>query len=175
MDVLGTITLSGYAELVALVRDTHSFFFFHLPNPPKAFDDERQIFAVGSRHGVTFVDPRSATPVSVLSADVPEWSVRSLSFKHNLLTAGGGSGLLLFFDSRMQAPIPVSDAQLGIHTGKGWVQKDSAYFDQVRRSGSTLFPNAAYAHAWDASGSRLFVAGGPLLQGLYGSYAAVWS
>lgn len=32
----------------------------------------------------------------------------------------------------------------------------------------------ADAHAWDPTGSRLFVAGGPLASGLQGSYMAVW-
>jgi WD repeat-containing protein 40A len=34
--------------------------------------------------------------------------------------------------------------------------------------------NACYAHAWDASGTRLLVTGGPLAYGLKGCYVGVW-
>ncbi len=34
--------------------------------------------------------------------------------------------------------------------------------------------NACYTHCYDASGTRLFAAGGPLQLGLCGSYAALW-
>jgi hypothetical protein len=34
--------------------------------------------------------------------------------------------------------------------------------------------NAVYAHAWDASRSRLFACGGPLAFGLKGCYMAIW-
>ena len=37
-----------------------------------------------------------------------------------------------------------------------------------------LLPHACYAHAWDASGSRLFSCGGPLAFGLRGCYMALW-
>lgn len=34
--------------------------------------------------------------------------------------------------------------------------------------------HAAYTHAWDPSGTRLFVAGGPLPFGLRGCYMGLW-
>ena len=37
------------------------------------------------------------------------------------------------------------------------------------------FPNAIYTHQYDDSGTRLFVAGGPLPAGLWGNYAGLWS
>ncbi len=33
---------------------------------------------------------------------------------------------------------------------------------------------ACYAHAWDPSGTRIFMCGGPLAYGLRGNYAALW-
>lgn len=38
-----------------------------------------------------------------------------------------------------------------------------------------FFPNAVYTHCYDSSGTKLFVAGGPLPSGLHGNYAGLWS
>lgn len=37
------------------------------------------------------------------------------------------------------------------------------------------FPNAIYTHQYDDTGTRMFVAGGPLPAGLWGNYAGLWS
>ena len=37
------------------------------------------------------------------------------------------------------------------------------------------YPNAVYTHQYDSSGTRMFVAGGPLPAGLWGNYAGLWS
>jgi len=37
------------------------------------------------------------------------------------------------------------------------------------------FPNAIYTHQYDETGTRMFVAGGPLPAGLWGNYAGLWS
>ena len=37
------------------------------------------------------------------------------------------------------------------------------------------YPNAVYTHQYDDTGTRMFVAGGPLPAGLWGNYAGIWS
>ena len=37
------------------------------------------------------------------------------------------------------------------------------------------FPNAIYTHQYDDTGTRMFVAGGPLPAGLTGNYAGLWT
>lgn len=45
-----------------------------------------------------------------------------------------------------------------------------SYFSDIHS-----FPNAVYTHCYDESGTKLFVAGGPLCSGLHGNYAGLWS
>lgn len=45
-----------------------------------------------------------------------------------------------------------------------------SYFSDIHS-----FPNAVYTHCYDDSGTKLFVAGGPLCSGLHGNYAGLWS
>lgn len=45
-----------------------------------------------------------------------------------------------------------------------------SYFSDINS-----FPNAVYTHCYDDSGTKLFVAGGPLCSGLHGNYAGLWS
>lgn len=139
----------------------------------QAFDENRRLLAVGSQFHVTFVDPRSGGIVaSIVSAE--GWGVRSLSFKHNLLTVGGSGGTLRFFDTRTRAAVTVEGNKTAMRVGRGWVRKDANFHVQQSRLGEPP-ANAVYTHAWDEGGTRLFVAGGPLLVGLRGSYAAMWT
>ena len=61
-----------------------------------------QLYAVGSRSHVTFIDPRqSSTHIagSVKSVD-KDCGVRSLEFNQQLLSIGTGAGHLYFYDMR---------------------------------------------------------------------------
>jgi hypothetical protein len=58
-----------------------------------------------------------------------------------------------------------------LRLGAGWIDPHSAvrhYFDPGN------IPQACYAHAWDASGTRLFACGGPLAYGTRGGYIGLW-
>lgn len=64
--------------------------------------DGTQLYAVGSRSHVTFVDPRQpSTHIagSVKSVD-KDCGVRSLEFNQQLLSIGTGAGHLYFYDMR---------------------------------------------------------------------------
>jgi len=57
-------------------------------------------------------------------------------------------------------------------TGAGWLDRQHhVYTEHFVQS---HISNACYAHAWDATSTRLFVAGGPLAYGLRGCYMAMW-
>jgi DDB1- and CUL4-associated factor 12 len=63
---------------------------------------------------------------------------------------------------------------LVLDSGEGWLDRTHHVFvDHFAESTEVL--NACYAHAWDESGTRLLVAGGPLAYGLRGCYVGVWS
>ncbi|GAB1288403.1 DDB1- and CUL4-associated factor 12 [Apodemus speciosus] len=111
--------------------------------------------------------------------------IRSVSFYEHIITVGTGQGSLLFYDIRAQrfleerlsacygAKPRLAGENLKLTTGKGWLNHDETwrnYFSDI-----DSFPNAVYTHCYDSSGTRLFVAGGPLPSGLHGNYAALWS
>lgn len=69
----------------------------------QADSEGTQLYAVGSRSHVTFVDPRQPSPHSIAgsvkSVD-KECGVRSLQFNQQILSIGTGAGHLYFYDMR---------------------------------------------------------------------------
>ena len=61
---------------------------------------------------------------------------------------------------------------LVLDTGEGWLDREHHVFVEHFARAEVL--NACYAHAWDETGTRLLVAGGPLAYGLRGCYVGVW-
>ncbi|KAK7877821.1 hypothetical protein WMY93_031529 [Mugilogobius chulae] len=78
-----------------------------------------------------------------------------------------------FLRRRRRLQKGLSEGLLKLTTGKGWLNHDEtwrSYFSDIHS-----FPNAVYTHCYDQSGTKLFVAGGPLCSGLHGNYAGLWS
>ncbi|XP_037229366.1 DDB1- and CUL4-associated factor 12 isoform X1 [Falco rusticolus] len=113
--------------------------------------------------------------------------IRSVSFYEHIITVGTGQGSLLFYDIRAQRFLDEKPQRaccgqkqklggseiLKLTTGRGWLNHDETwrnYFSDI-----SFFPNAVYTHCYDSSGTKLFVAGGPLPSGLHGNYAGLWS
>ena len=67
-------------------------------------------------------------------------------------------------------------APLAFRTGEGFLDREHDAFLEHFATSEDWFAarNACYAHAWDASGTRLLVTGGPLAYGLKGCYVGVW-
>ena len=61
---------------------------------------------------------------------------------------------------------------LSFQIGEGFLDRQHHIYLDHFANGNVL--NACYAHAWDATGTRLMVAGGPLAYGLRGCYVGVW-
>ena len=59
--------------------------------------------------------------------------------------------------------------------GRGFLDRETRVLEHFATSEDWFAArNACYAHAWDASGTRLLVTGGPLAYGLKGCYVGVW-
>lgn len=151
-----------------------------------AYGSEWSVYAVGSQAHVSFLDPRqpSYNVKSVCSRERGS-GIRSVSFYEHIITVGTGQGSLLFYDIRAQRFLEerlsacygskprLAGENLKLTTGKGWLNHDETwrnYFSDI-----DFFPNAVYTHCYDSSGTKLFVAGGPLPSGLHGNYAGLWS
>ncbi|KAF2983433.1 hypothetical protein EK904_000784 [Melospiza melodia maxima] len=153
-----------------------------------AYGQEWSVYAVGSQAHVSFLDPRqpSHNVKSVCSKERGS-GIRSVSFYEHIITVGTGQGSLLFYDIRAQRFLEEQPPRacygqkqklggseiLKLTTGKGWLNHDETwrnYFSDIN-----YFPNAVYTHCYDSSGTKLFVAGGPLPSGLHGNYAGLWS
>eukprot|EP00069_Balaena_mysticetus_P007845 bmy_05684T0 len=111
--------------------------------------------------------------------------IRSVSFYEHIITVGTGQGSLLFYDIRAQRFLEerrsacygskprLAGENLKLTTGRGWLNHDETWRSYF--SDTDSFPNAVYTHCYDSSGTKLFVAGGPLPSGLHGNYAGLWS
>ncbi|KAG9354394.1 hypothetical protein JZ751_001102 [Albula glossodonta] len=187
---LGAVSLDGYFHLWAAEHSLCKLLSMKLPhckeNVCVAYGQEWSVYAVGSQAHVSFLDPRQpAHHIKSVSSRERGSGIRSVSFYEHIVTVGTGQGSLLFYDIRAQRFLedPCSPARsyrprpgegiLKLTTGSGWLNHDEtwrSYFSDI-----SSFPNAVYTHCYDSSGTKLFVAGGPLCSGLHGNYAGLWS
>uniref|UniRef100_A0A8C9F7T8 DDB1 and CUL4 associated factor 12 n=1 Tax=Pavo cristatus TaxID=9049 RepID=A0A8C9F7T8_PAVCR len=189
---LGAVSLDGYFHLWKAEHTLSKLLSTKLPycreNVCLAYGQEWSVYAVGSQAHVSFLDPRqpSHNVKSVCSKERGS-GIRSVSFYEHIITVGTGHGSLLFYDIRAQRFLDERPPRacygqkqklggseiLKLTTGKGWLNHDETwrnYFSEIN-----FFPNAVYTHCYDSSGTKLFVAGGPLPSGLHGNYAGLWS
>ncbi|XP_032062907.1 DDB1- and CUL4-associated factor 12-like isoform X3 [Aythya fuligula] len=189
---LGAVSLDGYFHLWKAEHALSKLLSTKLPycreNVCLAYGQEWSVYAVGSQAHVSFLDPRQP-PHNVKSVCSKERGsgIRSVSFYEHIITVGTGHGSLLFYDIRAQRFLDEKPPRacygqkqklggseiLKLTTGKGWLNHDETwrnYFSEIN-----FFPNAVYTHCYDSSGTKLFVAGGPLPSGLHGNYAGLWS
>jgi WD repeat-containing protein 40A len=141
------------------------------------------LVAVGGRDYVSFFDPRQDGIVFSEKSYNRSMGVRSLLFRGNLLSVGGGMGRLSFFDmvagawQRFESnrPYRVLARQLLAAAGR-----QEEYQVEERKGKQPLELNfffvckAIYTHNWDLEGARLFVGGGPLLLQEDGAFASLW-
>ncbi|XP_072269630.1 DDB1- and CUL4-associated factor 12 [Pyxicephalus adspersus] len=185
---LGAVSLDGYFHLWEAERTLAKLLSIKLPycreNVCLSYGNEWSVYAVGSQAHVSFLDPRQP-PQNVQSVYCREQGsgIRSVSFYEHIITVGTGQGSLLFYDIRAQRFLDDSignfqasksrGEMLKLTTGKGWLNHNDMwrnYFSDI-----DCCSNAVYTHCYDSSGTKLFVAGGPLPTGLHGNYAGLWS
>ncbi|XP_068598697.1 DDB1- and CUL4-associated factor 12 [Brachionichthys hirsutus] len=187
---LGAVSLDGYFHLWKAEHSLCKILSTKLPhckeNVCLAYGQDWSVYAVGSQAHVSFLDPRQpAQSIKSVNSRGRGSGIRSVSFYEHIVTVGTGQGSLLFYDIRAQRfledPLKLpggyrkcpGDGILKLATGKGWLCHDDtwrSYFSDIHS-----FPNAVYTHCYDDSGTKLFVAGGPLCSGLHGNYAGLWS
>jgi WD repeat-containing protein 40A len=125
-------------------------------------DARHGLFAVGGRDFVSFFDRRVDGILCSAQTCNRGMGVRSLCFRDNLLSVGGGLGRLSFFD---------------LAAGKFRRFDEERSYRLVTRppgEGAEGEPQAIYVHRWDDAGARLFVGGGPLLLQSNGGHASLW-
>ncbi|CDQ71107.1 unnamed protein product [Oncorhynchus mykiss] len=180
---LGAVSLDGYFHLWKAEQNLSKLLSTKLPhckeNVCLAYGQDWSVYAVGSQAHVSFLDPRQPTHnIKSVSSRERGSGIRSVSFYEHIVTVGTGQGSLLFYDIRAQRTLPAWPAaprrgHPQTHHREGWLNHDEtwrSYFSDINS-----FPNAVYTHCYDDSGTKLFVAGGPLCSGLHGNYAALWS
>ncbi|KAF9999820.1 DDB1- and CUL4-associated factor 12 [Modicella reniformis] len=137
---------------------------------------ESNLFAVGSQSHVSIIDPRTFNIVHEINSCDEGWGVRSLDFKSNIITTGGGYGRIGFYDLRAQRYLDGFENGQGanqyLEVGSGWHDHDTIYSMSVA---GVSIRNAVYTIEYDSTGTRLFSGGGPLQLGLRGAYAGLWS
>ncbi|CAH2296817.1 DDB1- and CUL4-associated factor 12 [Pelobates cultripes] len=185
---LGAVSLDGYFHLWKAEHTLTKLLSTRLPycreNVCLSYGLEWSVYAVGSQAHVSFLDPRQP-PQNVKSVYCREQGcgVRSVSFYEHIITVGTGHGSLLFYDIRAQkflesVACKFQDSKhkggiVKLTTGKGWLNHNDMWRNYF--SDMVSCPNAVYTHCYDSSGTKLFVAGGPLPTGLHGNYAGLWS
>jgi WD repeat-containing protein 40A len=142
-----------------------------------SMDEDMSLLAVGSRSHVTLLDPRvkhhESSSMFLYSPDAGN-GVRSVELNQGILSFGTGDGNVYFHDVRF------SNNQLSnfrddmclLKTSEGYLRHDDIYRDFFHHVEDLR--HAIYTHKYNPCKTKLFVAGGPLPLGLYGSYAAVW-
>ncbi len=145
--------------------------------------------AIGSLSHVTVMDVRAPHAAAGVDAHDGGAGVRSLSLRGHVLTVGAADGRISFLDMRTRTylPMPHAMARGGAAAAAGACEDHvtvsvggGRFYGRVQEAASAAaeydlaLKQAVFCHAWDARGSRLATAGGPLLAGTRGCYAAVW-
>lgn len=123
-----------------------------------------RVVAVGSRAHIGLIDFRMRGVVASFAVhstrrrSLSLSATRSLSFAphESILTIGGGRENVDFFDVRMRRYLKHLEGRLG------------------REPLNDLHAPAIFSHEWDPTGTRLLVAGGPLLELIPGFYVGLW-
>jgi len=99
--------------------------FRKLPYPHEnvclAQESNRGLYAVGSKSHVVLVDQKTLNYETKIISTYQ--GIRSLSFTHDILTIGTGSGVLLFYDVRAKKYLQSKKTkrQVTMKVAKGWV------------------------------------------------------
>ncbi|XP_076305320.1 DDB1- and CUL4-associated factor 12 homolog isoform X1 [Tachypleus tridentatus] len=174
---LVALSLNGYLHLwdVGTFRQkTSRKLGFCQENVCLAQQQERGIYVVGSRAHTLIFDNRTLRLIKSIPSSQERVSIRSLSFRGDLLTIGTGIGEIHFYDFRASDYLKQVDSnrQAFLCASKSWVYPDELIFQEYLMNWE--HNTAIYTHCYDTSGTRLFAAGGPLPASLQGSYAGIW-
>ncbi|KAK3927784.1 DDB1- and CUL4-associated factor 12 [Frankliniella fusca] len=135
---------------------------------------ESGLYAIGCRSYTLLLDQRTLQAHRKINSRYTGCGIRSASFQGNILTIGTGVGMLMFYDLRagkyLESSIN-SSRTVVLKTSRGFVFPNEEYMDGFAQ---VKYTPAIYTHCYDASGIRLFSAGGPLPANMHGNYAGLW-
>ncbi|XP_044756122.1 DDB1- and CUL4-associated factor 12 [Coccinella septempunctata] len=132
------------------------------------------LYAVGCRSYTLLLDSRTLQSVKKVSSRYTGCGIRSAGFHGDILTIGTGVGMLLFYDIRAGKYLDScinSSRSVILKASQSTVFPDEEFNEHIQTM--RQYP-AIYTHCYDATGTRLFTAGGPLPSSLNGHYAALW-
>eukprot|EP00102_Acyrthosiphon_pisum_P021763 XP_016658973.1 PREDICTED: DDB1- and CUL4-associated factor 12-like [Acyrthosiphon pisum] len=138
-----------------------------------AMINDSSLYAVGCKSNTLLLDSRTLETIQDIPVNPNRLGIWSLSFQDNVITIGTGVGVIMFYDIRagkyLESSIN-SSRKVALKTRHiGHVDSDDFGFQQVNYK-----PPAIYTHCYDYSGTRLFAAGGPILDDKFGNYAGLW-
>ncbi|KAE8738487.1 hypothetical protein FOCC_FOCC016046 [Frankliniella occidentalis] len=135
---------------------------------------ESGLYAIGCRSYTLLLDQRTLQAHRKINSRYTGCGIRSASFQGNILTIGTGVGMLMFYDLRagkyLESSIN-SSRTVVLKTSRGYVFPNEEFMDGFQQ---VKYTPAIYTHCYDASGIRLFSAGGPLPANMHGNYAGLW-
>lgn len=173
-----------------IVFDSHSLipiYSFHSDDWRQSrcceWSKEHSACLVGNNNSIASFDPREQR-MQFLNSFTEHRSVRSISADGHRITFTTSSGKVAFMDFRMPGLLPTSRNVSVSTTPKTWLHRSKNYYQVLDGySNPTEFftaefsnltiEQALFTHAYDSSGMRLFVGGGPSLQGIEGSTAGI--
>ncbi|XP_034938952.1 DDB1- and CUL4-associated factor 12-like [Chelonus insularis] len=135
---------------------------------------DNSMYAIGCRSHTLLLDARTLQLIKKIPSRYTGCGIRSASFQGSVLTIGTGLGMLMFYDVRAQKYLESSinsNQTVILKASKGYVIPDEDYSNDPE---NIIYTPAIYTHCYDASGTRLFTAGGPFPESLYGCYAGLW-
>ncbi|XP_026463683.1 DDB1- and CUL4-associated factor 12-like [Ctenocephalides felis] len=135
--------------------------------------EESGMYAIGCRSYTILLDSRTLQAVKKITSRYSGCGIRSASFQHDMLTIGTGLGMIMFYDIRAGKYLDSninSSRTVVLKASKGYVSPD----ENIEGLQHGKYQPAIYTHCYDASGVRLFAAGGPLPTTLVGNYAGLW-
>lgn len=148
----------------------------NMENVCLSVNDEDHLYAVGSKAHTDLLDARTLQAVRKIQSRNSGCGIRSVSFRGNILTIGTGIGIMLFWDMRAGKFLEStmnSNRAVQLKASKGWQARDDHYMQHPMDDSHKYLP-AIYTHCYDASGIRLFAAGGPLQSQASGNYLALF-
>lgn len=138
---------------------------------------EKNILAVGEYDVISFYDNRSNNKYIM---SIPSFNeihgIRSLEWiDENILSVGGGSGRLSFFDNRKDNGfIKIHDKNF-YKVNPGWIKKDEIYNYLDDMSHNNYHNNISiFTHKYNHYNKKIFVAGGPTCAGVTGSFIEIF-
>lgn len=160
------VMLEGARELICLAAHEH-------------------LVVAGSRTHIHLLDTRQRR-TNVGLVPVTDNGVRSLRLAGHLLSAGTGDASLVFYDLRYlrRAKGPrlrdLSSQEDPCDAQRGYQPIEVGHLEMPTSANNRQDPwgwairDTVYTHCWDATGTRLFMGGGPLAVGLSGCSLSAW-